>query len=260
MVQSINKNADEALVFFNPMSSDSRFWTTNIPQRLLDKFEVVFYEYPGYNTPFLKMDTFNELAQYVNQEILEKIEKPIHLVGYSYGGLLVQHLLNMQLRNVKSAILIACANQILPRDKELLSVLKKVSDIDMYLFCRVLSLFSHGYADFNNNPLLGLQKFSNLKLSIPDKGPIIQQINHIIRTSKIDIAKQPTRTLLLYGSEDRMIDAETLDSLNEHLENLSLKKLYGEAHIINPTKMFYHINQFLKQEEYAIQRNEVEHI
>jgi len=55
----------------------------------------------------------------------------------------------------------------------------------------------------------------------------------------------------LYGSDDRVIDAETLDCFNEYLENLSLKKLQGEAHIINPRKMYYHINQFLKEQQYA---------
>ncbi|WP_343693360.1 alpha/beta hydrolase [Chitinophaga sp.] len=252
MVQSINKNADECLIFFNPMSSDSRFWTTNIPRELLERFEVIFYEYPGYNRPFIKLENFKELARFIDKEVLENIHKPIHLVGYSYGGLLVQHLLNLNRHNIKSAVLIACANRILARDKELLSVLKKVSDVDMYLFCRVLSLFSHGYEDFNKNPLIGLQKFSNLKLSIPDKVPIIQQMNHIIRTARIEIQKQPTRTMLIYGSEDRMIDMDTLDSLHEYLENLSFKKLTGEAHIIDPAKMFHHIHQFLKEEEYAI--------
>jgi|GEM_PF-1872554 len=251
MVQSINKSAEECLVFFNPLSSDSRFWRNTIPERLLNRFEVIFYEYPGYNSPFIRLNSFNELASYVNDQILDKIEKPIHLIGYSYGGLLVQHLLNLQPHNLKSAILIACANKILPRDKEILSVLKKLSEIDMYLFCRVLTLFSHGYADINSNPLLGLQKFSNLKLAIPDSIPILQQINHILRTSNIAIQKQATRTLLLYGSDDRVIDAETLDCFNEYLENLSLKKLQGEAHIINPRKMYYHINQFLKEQQYA---------
>lgn len=247
MVQSINKSGAECLVFFNPLSSDSRFWKSTIPKRLLDRFEVIFYEYPGYNSPFIRLNSFNELARYVNDQILNKIEKPIHLIGYSYGGLLVQHLLNLKPHNLKSAILIACANKILPRDKEILSVLKKLSEMDMYLFCRVLTLFSHGYTDINRNPLLGLQKFSNLKLAIPDRVPVLQQINHILHTSDIAIQKQSTRALLLYGSEDRVIDAETLDCFNEHLENLSLKRLHGEAHIINPTKMFYHINQFLKK-------------
>ncbi|HEU4552198.1 MAG TPA: alpha/beta fold hydrolase [Chitinophaga sp.] len=250
MVQSINKSAAECLVFFNPLSSDSRFWKSTIPKRLLNRFEVVFYEYPGYNSPFIKLNSFNELALYVNDQVLNKIEKPVHLIGYSYGGLLVQHLLNLKPHNVKSAILVACANKILPRDKEILSVLKKLSEIDMYLFCRVLTLLSHGYADINRNPLLGLQKFSNLRLTIPDSMPVLQQINHILHTSTITIQQQATSILLLYGSEDRMIDTDTLNSFNEHLENLCCKKLHGEAHMMNPVKMFYHINQFLKKQQY----------
>lgn len=246
MVQSINKNGTECLVFFNPLSSDSRFWKNAIPKKLLDRFEVVFFDYPGYNSPFIKLKDFEELANYVCKIILDKIEKPMHLIGYSYGGLLVQHLLNMKPRNLKSAILIACANKILPRDKEILSVLKKIGETDMYLFCRALTLFSHGHLDINNNPLIGLQKFSNLKLSVHDNIPVLQQINHILKTSNISIQKQSTKTLLIYGSDDRIIDTETIGCFNYYLENLSLIKLHGEAHIIDQTKMFYHINKFLK--------------
>ncbi len=246
MVQSINKTATECLVFFNPLSSDSRFWKNGIPKKMLDKYEVIFFEYPGYNSPFVKLKNFTELAGYVQEEILNKIQKPFHLIGYSYGGLLVQHLLNTQQEYLKSAILIACANKILPRDKEILSVLKKIGETDMYLFCRTLTLFSHGYADINKNPLMGLQKFSNLKLSVPDNTTVMQQINHILQTSTIPIEKQSTKTMLLYGADDRMLDLDAISYFNLYLNNLSKVRLNGEAHIINSTKMFYHINKFLK--------------
>jgi hypothetical protein len=141
---------------------------------------------------------------------------------------------------------VACANRLTPRDKEILSVLKNLAERDLYLFCRALTLFSHKPEEVNGNPLMGLQKFSNMKLSVSGNDPILQQINHILQVSQIHIPEQQTNTLLVYGAEDRLIDLDTLDQFHSCFENLRLVKLEGESHIVDPDKLFYHITEFLK--------------
>lgn len=246
MIQHINKHHPETLVFFNPICSDNCFWKKSIPEELVERFEVILFDYPGYHSPFVRLNNFQEMAGYVKQEVLSKIEKPMHLVGYSYGGLLIQHLLKDTYSNLSSVILVACANRLMPRDKEILSVLKNLAERDLYLFCRALTLFSHKPEEVNGNPLMGLQKFSNMKLSVSGNDPILQQINHILQVSQIHIPEQQTNTLLVYGAEDRLIDLDTLDQFHSCFENLRLVKLEGESHIVDPDKLFYHITEFLK--------------
>ncbi|WP_143304662.1 alpha/beta fold hydrolase [Chitinophaga vietnamensis] len=246
MIQHINKHHSECLVFFNPLCSDNCFWKKNIPEELVERFEVILFDYPGYHSPFVKLNNFSEVAGYVRRELLGKINKPMHLIGYSYGGLLIQHLLRDTYDNLASVILVACANKLAARDKEILSVLKGLAENDLYLFCRALTLFSHKPAEVNNNPLMGLQKFSNLKLSVTDSQAIVQQINHILQLSSIQLPKQTTNTLLIYGEEDRLIDTTTISQFRSYFENFSMVEMPGESHIVDQDQLFHHVTEFLK--------------
>jgi pimeloyl-ACP methyl ester carboxylesterase len=246
MIERINIDKSECLVFFNPMSSDICFWKNSIPQELINNYEIIFIDYPGYNSPMDQLNSFDDLATYYHKLLLCKITKPIHLIGYSYGGLLIQHLLNNKYQHLKSVILIACSNKLAVRDKEIVSILKNVIVKDLYLFSRLLSLFSHKPKEINENPLIGLQKFSNLKITTKNYKPVLQQLNHVLQLKEIDIRKQSTKSLLIYGEEDRLIDITTLNRFQNLLNNIKIVKLNNESHIIEISKVFKHIIKFLK--------------
>lgn len=247
MIEKINKDKQECLVFFNPMCSDINFWKKKIPQELVNNYEVNFINYPGYNSSFIPFKTFDELATYYHNELLSDIKKPMHLIGYSYGGLLIQHLLNNKYQNLKSVTLIACSNKLAVRDKEIVSVLKDLVAKDLYLFSRVLTLFSHKPEEINNNPLIGLQKFSNLKLTVKDYKPILQQLNHVLKIKEIKIKKQSTTTMLIYGEQDRLVDTSTINRFKGFLNKLEIIKLTDESHIIEMETIFKHLINFLKR-------------
>jgi len=249
MIERINKNQEECLIFFNPMSSDLCFWKNVIPQELKKEYEVIFVDYPGYNSPFIPFKSFEELSDYYHYELLSNIDKPMHLIGYSYGGLLVQHLLNNKYANLKTVTLIGCSNKLAVRDKEIVSILKSIVANDLYLFSRALSIFSHKPEDIDANPLIGLKKFSNLKLTVKDHLPILQQLNHILKIKEIEVRKQSTNALLIYGEHDRLIDLSTISRFKGFLDNLEIRELTNESHIISLEKVFVLITKFLKEQK-----------
>jgi pimeloyl-ACP methyl ester carboxylesterase len=241
----INKHNTESLVFLNPMASDSCFWKNNLPDELANKYEIIFINYSGYNSPFVELQSFQDLSNYVHTEVLSKLKKPFHLIGYSYGGFLAQHLLKNNYSNLKSTILIGCSYKLTPKDKETASVLKNIIEQDLYLFCRTLTLLSHSPEDLNKNPLMGLQKFSNLKLAIERKESIIQQLDHILKLKEIQHTIHLGKSMVLYGENDKMIDTATIETFNNFFKDLEIIRLPNESHMIDSDIMYYHITQFL---------------
>ena len=249
MIQRINKGNPESLLFFNPMSCDINFWKKTIPSELINNYDVLLINYPGYSSPFIPFPSFQDLADYYHKKVLSKLDKPMHLIGYSYGGLLVQHLLNNHYDNLESVTLIGCSNKLAVRDREIVSIFKNIVTKDLYLFSRILSILSHNPEEIEQNPLIGLQKFSNLKLTVEDYQPILQQLNHILKVKEIEVRDQQVPAMLIYGDQDRLIETSTINRFKEFLEHLEIVKLKGESHILDMENVFHHIVKFLKKQK-----------
>lgn len=241
----LNKHNPECLIFFNPMASDTCFWKNNLPDHLATKYEIIFIDYPGYNSPLVSLPSFQDMANYIHDQILSTLNKPFYLIGYSYGGLLVQFLLKNNYSQHKGTVLVGCSYKLTPKDKETTSILGKIIETDVYLFCRVLTLFSHNPEEINSNPLIGLQKFSNLKLTVNNSNPIIQQINHIKKMKEIKHDTRLEKTLIVYGENDKMIDTSTLEAFRENFKNLKIVQLKNEYHMINTELIYLEITNFL---------------
>lgn len=246
MIKRINKANSKCLIFFNPVCTDRTFWESAIPAEILEAYEIILIDYPGYNSDFKKVESYQELAEYYHDELLSKIEKPMHLIGYSYGGILVQHLLNNKYNNLKSAVLVGCSNELKYRDKELLSVLKEILKSDMLLFCRAMSLLTQGVDSMNTRPLMAIQQYSHLKMSIADKAVIQQQIDHMLKLKQVNVRRQSTPVLFVYGDNDRLIDKDLLPAYKKSFASLRVVNLKGEDHMIDLEKVFTSIGQFLK--------------
>ncbi len=246
-IERINSDKSESLLFFCPMCSDTYFWKNYIPEELMNNYEIIFVNYPGYGcSPMREFASMRELANYYRTTILNKNKKPMHIIGYSYGGMLIQYLLETEYEYLESVILIACSNWLTLRDKEIVSVLKEIIVNDLYLFARTLSLFSHKAPDINKNPLIALQKFSNLKIATKDSSPILQQLNHILKQDGASVRKKEEKALFIYGKEDQLIDKKTLNEFREIYSNIDIEELENEAHIIDIDKIFKYIIKFLK--------------
>ena len=170
----------------------------------------------------------------------------MHLIGYSYGGFFIQHLLNKKYDNLKSVTLISCSNRLLPRNKEIMSVMKKIISYDMHLFSRVLLLFSNKPEEINQNPLIGLQTFSSLRLIVKDKRSIMQQLNHLSKMKEVKVPNQKIKSILIYGENDPLVDTSTLDESNPFFKDIKIVKLENESHMIDKAKLFRHIIEFIK--------------
>ncbi len=246
-IERINSDKSECLLFFCPMCSDTYFWKNYIPEELINNYEIIFVNYPGYGcSPMREFASMKELANYYRTRILNKNKKPMHIIGYSYGGMLIQYLLETEYEYLESVILIACSNRLTLRDKEIIAVLKEILVKDLYLFARTLSLFSHKSSDINKKPLIALQKFSNLKIVTKGGSPILQQLNHILKQDGASVRKREEKVLFIYGKEDQLIDKKTIEEFREIYPNINIEGLKDEAHIIDLYKIFKYIIKFLK--------------
>ncbi|QDP85575.1 alpha/beta hydrolase [Chryseobacterium sp. SNU WT5] len=235
----LNSYNDEAIVFLNPMGSDTRFWKKNFPDEILENYEVIFIDYPGYNSKFFKYKNFAEQAVDLCDNVLCKIKKPLHLIGYSYGGFLAQYIVNQNLENIKSMILIGSSYKLNPINIEINSVLKSVAKENLLLFCRSLSIISHEADEINSNPLMGLQKFANLKLSIDNSDVICNQLEHLLKHKSITFTcDKSLNTLIIYGENDKMMSDADINYYRNYFENLKVFKLRNESHMI-PTETLY---------------------
>lgn len=251
-----NNNKPEALVFLNPMGTDTRFWKNNFPTEIMDKYETIFVDYPGYNSDFYTYNSFSEVALDLYNKVLSKIHKPLHIIGYSYGGVLAQHIVNKDLENIKSLVLIGASYRLNPINVEINSILKTIATDNLMLFCKTLSVISHEADEINQNPLLGLQKYANLKISLKDSKVVCNQLEHLLKHKKFSLScAHDIKTLIIYGENDKMVSDQDMNYYRNYFENLKIIKLKGESHMI-PTEnihplLIHHLNT-MKHAEYAI--------
>lgn len=251
-----NSDNREAIVFLNPMGTDTRFWKNDFPKEILDKYETIFVDYPGYNSDFHKYASFSEVASDVCETVLSTIHKPVHLIGYSYGGFLAQHIVNRDIENIKSLVIIGASYKLNPINVEINSILKTIAKDSLMLFCKTLSVISHEANEINQNPLLGLQKYANLKISVKDSEIICNQLEHLLKHKKFSLNCDPTiDTLIIYGENDKMISDYDMNYYRNYFETLKIIKLKRESHMI-PTENIYpllinHLNT-AKYEKHAI--------
>lgn len=235
----LNSYNEEAIVFLNPMGTDARFWKNNFPDEISDKYEVIFIDYPGYNSDFYRYASFPEVASDLYNTVLSTIDKPVHLIGYSYGGFLAQHIVNQNSDHIKSLVIIGASYKLNPINVEINSVLKSIAKDNLMLFCKTLSIISHEADEINKNPLLGLQKYANLKISVKDSEIICNQLEHLLKHKRFSLNCDPDiNTLMIYGENDKMVSDYDMNYYRNYFENLKVIKLKGESHMI-PTENIY---------------------
>lgn len=235
----------EALIFFNPMGTDFNFWKRNFPLELYKKYDVLFFDYSGFNSEYFSQINLSETGRLIKKEILSSINKPMHFCGYSYGGMIVQELLKEEYSNLQSIILIATQNCLKPYDKEISRLLKEVISVDMLLYCRMLSFLSHGPSVLNNNQLFPLQMLYNIKTSTKSSAPIIQQLEQISKINKIDFPPCLIPSLYMYGENDRMIRSDTPLEMKNIFKDLEIIKFSGSSHMIDLDLIYEKIVVFL---------------
>jgi pimeloyl-ACP methyl ester carboxylesterase len=246
----INSHNEEVIVFLNPMGTDINFWKNCIPEDLINLYHILLIDYPGFNSEFIQYGRMQGLADAIHTEVISKITKPMHFFGYSYGGMLTQLLLNNIYENLLSVILVASSNNLTPRDKEIVTVLRDIISVDMYLFCRALTVFSQPPAAINENPLLFLQSFSNIKTATQTSKPLIQQMNHILNTKKIDIRNQQTPALVIFGESDKLLECFNISDFSSSLYNLKILRVKDQYHILDLDVLNNDIVEFLKSNSY----------
>ncbi|EGJ72506.1 alpha/beta hydrolase fold protein [Bacteroides coprosuis DSM 18011] len=242
-----SRNLSEKIIFLNPMGVDKSFWLNSIPKELYEKYDVVLFDYPGFNSQYIYQKTISETADYIFDKYIRGIDVPIHLCGYSYGGMVAQELLKRDLKELKSVILIATQNKLTTYDKELNKLLINLFNIDLLLFCRLLVLLSYNPSFVNENKMFYLQVFSSIKLSPEIAECITQQLDQMRQVDEIKFPVLDCSALYLYGEFDRMVKDNTANGINQLLPNIEVVKFSNSSHMIDSRLIFKEIIKFLNK-------------
>lgn len=239
------ENNSEAIIFFNPMGTSNTFWQRMLPKELYDKYEIILFDYPGFNSDFRIQKTVSETSKMIKNELLNQIDKPFHFCGYSYGGMVVQELLKHSYSNLRSVILIASQNIMTFYDKEINRTLHQILSTDELLFCRLLTILSYDPSFINKNNMFYLQLFSSLKLSPFSSRAISQQLNQMMQIDKIDFPVLKIPSLYVYGENDRMLKDYSEQEIIKLLPDIEIIKIPKSSHILNGDLLFEKILSFL---------------
>ncbi|MCU0097524.1 alpha/beta hydrolase [Bacillus sp. OR9] len=110
--ECVNENHAERVVFLNPLGATSQVWDL-YKKSLMNDFEIILIDYPGFqNTEYHHVSSIQELTHLVTNTIKELDEKPLHVIGYSLGGYVLQNLVINSNLNVKTLTLIGSSKKV----------------------------------------------------------------------------------------------------------------------------------------------------
>ena len=74
IVRTGRRDAEEAILFLNPMCADTTFWKNIVSDRLASAYEILMVDYPGYNSAFVSQASLSDVAESVKREILDGMD------------------------------------------------------------------------------------------------------------------------------------------------------------------------------------------
>ena len=243
IVRTGRRDAEKAILFLNPMCADTTFWKNIVSDRLASTYEILMVDYPGYNSAFVSQATLSDMAESVKREILDGMDKPVHLCGYSYGGIVLQEILKKGVKDLRSVVLISCPNRMTPYDKEVNRLLDTLLAEDEMAFCRLLMLLSYRPEFVNENPLFYLTVYAKIQAA-GVKSAMLQQLRQMIAMDTVDFELKGIKAMCVFGENDRLLRSDTLSRFQERIDGLRAEIIPGASHMLPEGELGKRLNHF----------------
>jgi pimeloyl-ACP methyl ester carboxylesterase len=233
------KEQKQIIVFIHGMWGTKEFWNNYIQY-----YEALGYTCIALNLPYHDQATNSQVGNisiqtYINyvQKEIQKIGKPVIIIGHSMGGLIAQKIAELEQKLVESAVLITPAS---PRGIFAItpSVLRSFSSV----------LFRWGF--WNKSHKLTLKKAVYAMLHImPEKehkriyksfvkesGRAAFEIGFWLfdrkKTTQVNAKKVSQPMLVIAGREDRITPASVVKKIAKRYKNATYKSYPNHAHWI----------------------------
>ena len=219
-VVEMNKTATETIVMIHGMFTNMAVFYFKIAPKLAEKYRVVLYDMKGHGLSDIAPSGYDfhsmsdDLLELMNALELSKV----HLVGYSYGGLVALYTAMHCPERVGEIAIIESPN---PNDDEPRKLLEKYSRESLEQYTRKLSESTHMKPSSRH-----LDKLHKIQQYLLDNTTIVNDITQNgIFFQAIASAHLPNKTLLLYanGSECK----EAGEFLHRHVKDSRL--FFGEG-------------------------------
>jgi pimeloyl-ACP methyl ester carboxylesterase len=223
MIQILQKNereGQERLLLLNPLGSDAGIW--KMIEKSFEDFEICLCEYPGYgDNPYEAYDSFETLADDLIQQIGKMNNKPLHIVGFSFGSWLAQHLVYRPGDlDIRSMTLIGSSEKIYTHGLEMMKSWMEVyqkSGIDSVI--KQFALWSFYTKTFDVIPNLMDIYLKKTLFCINNDKAIINQIRVGTKfTTALDMSAIGIRCLILRGQHDFLYPKFCSDILNKRIK------------------------------------------
>lgn len=223
---------NQRIIFLNPMATTIDYWINvlKIPEKW-KQFELVFLNYPGYsNTPFCTIQSFEEMALEIKEDILQLEAKKTSLVGFSYGGNLAIHLISII--ELQKLIIISSNPFIHPYERYLY---EKLETNDLGIFTKRLIDFCYNKNEKKTNPFLHLTLYSSMKFNTSCVA-IKQQIKHLKNNVfKKNLILKNLNPLIIIGKDDNTIFKDVESRYKKIFNDFSYLEIDKAGHFLLDT-------------------------
>lgn len=255
---SINEQGKgKKLFLIHGSASDKRTWSKNI-EKLAQHFHVISYS-RRYHWPNMKIENDQDYSMSQHVEDLEKLleyytDKPVNLIGHSYGALVALEFACKNLKKINKMILleppaIRLFVSNIPKPKELLRLLIKRPKTALSII--KLGAFGLGPATKaaeNGNmkeamrlfgeAVLGREKFNSMSDEKKEQALINLTSSEFTGTGFLPIIEEKLRdiqfpVLILTGEKSNKVFLNLAKRLVELIPNATQKEIPESSHIIH---------------------------
>jgi pimeloyl-ACP methyl ester carboxylesterase len=229
------KEQKQIIVFIHGMWGTKEFWNNYIQY-----YEALGYTCIALNLPYHDQATNSQVGNisiqtYINyvQKEIQKIGKPVIIIGHSMGGLIAQKIAELEQKLVESAVLITPAT---PRG--IIPITPSVLWCFIRVFCRLnfwkkkhkLSFKKSVYAMLH---LMPKEKQKEIyETFIYESGKAATEIALWFKTTKVDANKVTCPILVISGHEDRITPASRVKKISDRYKHATYAPYFDHAHWI----------------------------
>ncbi|WP_242161644.1 alpha/beta fold hydrolase [Bacillus cereus group sp. BfR-BA-01522] len=249
--ECVNEKHTERVVFLNPLGATSQVWDL-YKKSLINDFEIILIDYPGFqNTEYHYVSSIQELTQLVTNTINELDEKPLHLIGYSFGGYVAQNLVMNSNLNVKTLTLIGSSKKVFNQGESLTSEwIKILNHMGLETFLKQLALWSFHTKTFEINPhTMRMFTISSIR-GCSDKRVYENQLELITNyKTNMELEKIRVPSLIICGEYDNLYPKFCSEELKNSIKNARLIEVKDVGHAVpweDPKKVLGEIYNFLR--------------
>jgi pimeloyl-ACP methyl ester carboxylesterase len=243
------------ILLLNPFFSNAKSWNIILPN-LTSKYEVVLVEYPGFGgAPTPPMESVEEYSERVHYLVGNLPDKPLHIIGYSFGSWVAQQIASRYQNNLRSLTLIGSSNHIYQHGihivDEWLNILEALGVKAVLMQLGIWSFSTH---TFEQKPGF-LDAYVGRSMDACSNLEVLKNFLVVCRAYRqgAPLNKIKAPTLILRGENDFMYPKFCSVSLHESIEHSRMIEIPNAAHAAlweNTARMVELITNFLEANAY----------